>query len=138
MASEHGSDSEEIFEKKNTSKSETKNILKNTQAYHLNNSDNPGTPLVTTLLNGENYCTWVRSIKTALCAKTKLGFIYGGIKKPSSQSKVYHDWETADSLVTNWLINAKEPNLHNNISHASMVRDVLVDLEERFAQTNAP
>lgn len=125
------------MEKKNTSKPETKNTTKNAQDYHLNNYDNPGTPLVTTLLNGENLCTWVRLIKTDLRAKTKLGFIDGSIKKPSSESEVYHDWEKEDSMVATWLNNVIKPNLHNSISHASAVRDVWVDLEERFAHTSA-
>lgn len=133
MAFKYGSDSEEILEKKNTFKLE----IKNTQVYHLKNSDNPRTSLVTTFLNGENYRTWARSIKTALCAKTKLGFIDGSIKKPSSQSEVYHDWEKADSMGTTWLIYVKKPNLHISITHASTTRGVWVDLEERFAHTNA-
>ncbi|CAI8602582.1 unnamed protein product [Vicia faba] len=73
MASEHGSDSEEILESKNTSKPETNNTTKNRQTYNINNSDNSRTPLVTAVLNGENYRTWSRSIKMALHAKTKLG-----------------------------------------------------------------
>lgn len=115
MASEHGPHLEEILEKKNTPKPETKNT---TQAYHLNNFDNLGTPLVTTLLNGENYRTWAGSIKTTLRAKMKFDFIDGSIKKPLSQYEVYHDREKTDSMVTTWLINATKPNLHISISHA--------------------
>lgn len=37
--------------------------------FQLNSSDNPGTPLVAATLNGDNYSTWDRSIKTALRAK---------------------------------------------------------------------
>lgn len=134
----HSSNSEEILEKKNTSKPETKNTTKNTQAYHLNNSDHLGTPLVAELLNGENYLIWVRSIKTALCVKTKVSFIDGSIKKPSSQSEVYHDWEKANLIGTTWLINVTEPNLYSSIPHASRTRDMWVGLEECFVHTNAP
>lgn len=51
-------------------------------AYFLSYSDNPGIPLVAATLNGDNYRTWSRSMKTALRAKTKLGFIDGSITKP--------------------------------------------------------
>lgn len=81
MASEPGPDSEEKLEKKDASKREIKNI----HPYHLRNSDNLGTSLVTTLLNGENYRTWEGSVKTTLCTKTKLSFIDGTIKKLSTQ-----------------------------------------------------
>nr|KYP76408.1 hypothetical protein KK1_020650 [Cajanus cajan] len=41
-------------------------------------------------------------------------------------------------MVTAWIINSIDPSLHGSISHATTTRDVWVDLEERFAQTNAP
>lgn len=65
--------------------------IKNTQTYHLSNYDNSRTPLVITTLNGENYRTRVISIKIGLHAKTKLGFMDGTIKKPSTQSKEYYN-----------------------------------------------
>ncbi|CAJ2668998.1 unnamed protein product [Trifolium pratense] len=44
----------------------------------------------------------------------------------------------ADSMVMAWIINSTDPSLHGSISHASTTKDVWLDLEERFAQTNAP
>ena len=41
-------------------------------------------------------------------------------------------------MVTTWIINATDPILHSSISHSSTARDILLDLEEHFAQTNAP
>lgn len=40
--------------------------------YFLNNSDNPGTPLVTQLLTEHNYHQWSRAVSIALSAKLKL------------------------------------------------------------------
>ncbi|GAU27524.1 hypothetical protein TSUD_147180 [Trifolium subterraneum] len=107
-------------------------------AYHLGSSDNPGTPLVAALLKGENYRTWSRSMRTALRAKTKLGFIDDTVKKPRSNDEDYHLWEKADSMVMAWIINSTYPSLHGSISHASTAKDVWLDLEEHFAQVNAP
>lgn len=90
------------------------------------------------MLNGDNYCTWARSMKIALRAKTKLGFVDGTIKKPASNSEDYAQWEKADSMVMAWIINSIDPILHGSISHAVTVRDVWMDLEECFAQTNVP
>nr|KYP64167.1 hypothetical protein KK1_018757 [Cajanus cajan] len=107
-------------------------------AFYLSSSDNPGTPLVASVLKGPNYRTWARAMKTALRAKMKLGFIDGTIKKPTIGSRDFPNWEKTDSMVMAWLINVVEPSLHGSISHASTTRDIWLDLEERFAQINAP
>ena len=43
----------------------------------LHNSDHPGMVLITAPLTGSNYLTWSRSMKIALIAKQKLGFVNG-------------------------------------------------------------
>jgi hypothetical protein len=93
---------------------------------------------VAVTLKGENYRNWARSMKTALRAKTKLGFIDGSIKKPARTNPDFYSWEKADSMVMAWITNTVDPVLHGSISHASTARDIWEDLEERFAQTNAP
>jgi hypothetical protein len=77
-------------------------------------------------------------MRTALRAKTKLGFIDDTVKKPAPHDEDYYLWEKADSMVMAWIINSTDPSLHGSISHASTAKDVWLDLEERFAQTNAP
>nr|KYP54474.1 hypothetical protein KK1_000662 [Cajanus cajan] len=77
-------------------------------------------------------------MKTSLRAKTKIGFIDGSIKKPPAKFLEFIYWEKADSMVTAWIINSTDSTLHGSISHATMARDVWLDLEERFSQTNAP
>lgn len=113
-------------------------IITPSSPYYLGSSDNPGTPLVAVALKGENYRNWARSMKTALRAKSKLGFIDGSIEKPAFGSSDFLDWEKVDSMVTAWIINSCDSTLHSSISHATTARDVWLDLEERFAQTNAP
>ncbi|KAJ1404983.1 Gag-polypeptide of LTR copia-type [Sesbania bispinosa] len=124
--------------KKNTSAGISIQSITPSSPYYLGASDNPGTPLVTVPLTGDNYRNWARSMRTALRAKTKLGFIDGTIKKPPPRSADLFHWEKADSMVTAWIINSTDPSLHGSISHVTTARDVWVDLEERFAQTNAP
>ncbi|KAJ1419535.1 Gag-polypeptide of LTR copia-type [Sesbania bispinosa] len=106
--------------------------------FYISPSDNPGTPLVVVPLKGDNYRNWARSMKTALRAKMKLGFVDGTIKKPLTTSPEYHAWERTVSMVIAWIINSTDATLHGSISHATTARDVWIDLEERFAQTNAP
>ncbi|XP_020209005.1 uncharacterized protein LOC109793936 [Cajanus cajan] len=74
----------------------------------------------------------------ALRVKTKLGFIDGSIKRLTSHKADYLNWEKVDSMVMAWIINSTNPSLHRSISNATTGRDVWLDLEERFAQTNAP
>ncbi|GAU44486.1 hypothetical protein TSUD_12970 [Trifolium subterraneum] len=135
------SESETEVEKNNTSasnKTKTSSAITNTSSYYLSPSDNPGTPLVAATLKGENRRNWARSMRTALRAKNKLGFIDATIKKPARTDPDFYNWERADSMVMAWIINAVDPVLHGSISHASTARDIWEDLEERFAQTNAP
>ncbi|CAI8596870.1 unnamed protein product [Vicia faba] len=101
--------------------------------YYRSTSDNPGTPLVTAILKGENHRTWARSMKTALRAKMKLDFIDGTITKPGKKTTYYLNWEKEDSMVMAWIINVTDLKLHGSISHAITTRDLWLDLEERFA-----
>ena len=52
-------------------------VVDNNDPLFLYNSDHPGMVLVTAPLTGKNFLTWSRSIKIALGAKMKLGFIDG-------------------------------------------------------------
>ncbi|KAK4385545.1 hypothetical protein Sango_2678500 [Sesamum angolense] len=50
-------------------------------------SDNPRMSLVSNPLNGRNFQFWSRSIKIALGATMKLGFINGKIPKPAEDDE---------------------------------------------------
>lgn len=62
---------------------------RNWDPLFLQNFDHPGMMLVSSLLTGFNYLTWSRSIKIALRAKMKIGFIDGRFKKPETNSSDY-------------------------------------------------
>lgn len=55
----------------------------------LQNSDHLGMNLISTLLTGNNYLTWKRSVKIALGAKTNLGIIDGKFKAPDDKDAKY-------------------------------------------------
>lgn len=67
-------------------------------------------------------------MKTALWAKTKLGFIDETVKKPTHHTIDYINWEKANSMVMAWIINSTYPKLHGRISHATTARDVWLEL----------
>lgn len=72
------------------SKDAAKNIKED--LLFLQNSDHPCMNLITSLLTGNNYLTWSRSVKIALVAKRKLGFINGKCKQPNEKDPKYEQW----------------------------------------------
>jgi len=56
--------------------------------YSLHHSDHPGMVLVSKLLDGDNFSTWHRVMVISLNAKSKLGFIDGTLKAPSTKDKL--------------------------------------------------
>ena len=68
--------------------------------YYLHHSDNPGTVLVSQLLNGDNYVSWNRSMLIALSVKNKLGFVDGSIAKPDgSDPQLLNSWRRNNHIV---------------------------------------
>ncbi|XP_043703795.1 uncharacterized protein LOC122653903 [Telopea speciosissima] len=116
----------------------TPSVSDPTSPYYLHNSDHPGTPLVTQLLNGDNFPTWSRAITMALQAKNKVGFIDGTLKKPADDSTDLSAWSRCNSMVTSWLIHSTIPSIANSILWTTNAHDVWIDLSDRFSQQNAP
>ncbi|KAL0458381.1 UNVERIFIED_CONTAM: hypothetical protein Slati_0465300 [Sesamum latifolium] len=83
--------------------------------YRLKTYDNPGTILVTELLTTENYSTWTRSMRRALRAKNKLGFIDGTITKPNVTNPLFVLWERCNDMIVSWIQNSISPQLKTSI-----------------------
>ena len=49
--------------------------------FFLHQGDSPGTMIVSTPLNGDNYNSWKRAMMIALLAKNKLNFVNGTLPK---------------------------------------------------------
>ncbi|KAL0443893.1 UNVERIFIED_CONTAM: hypothetical protein Slati_2112000 [Sesamum latifolium] len=62
--------------------------------------------LVSNLLDNTNFLSWSRSIKFALRAKLKLGFIKGKVTKPDKADEEFEQWEMADGMVISWILNS--------------------------------
>ncbi|EEF38758.1 conserved hypothetical protein [Ricinus communis] len=59
------------------------------ETNHSQNNDSSGMHLISILLNENNYIPWNRSMKLALGAKDKLGYINGENAEPASTAKEY-------------------------------------------------
>ncbi|KAE8667521.1 Protein QUIRKY [Hibiscus syriacus] len=100
---------------------------------YLHPSDTPGTILISHQLYGpDNYTVWSRSMRIALLAKNKLGFVDGGCCRDDFQSSLQAQWDRCNALVLSWLINSVSKDLSVGIVFASSAAFVWADLKERF------
>jgi len=67
--------------------------------YYLHYSDNLGSILISSPLNGDNYPTWRHAMRMALYAKHKMGFVDGSLPKPSSLVSDFQAWEICNFMV---------------------------------------
>ncbi|XP_026378177.1 uncharacterized protein LOC113272579 [Papaver somniferum] len=106
--------------------------------YDVPASDNPSTVLYSPILTGDNYPTWSRGIARVLRAKNKYGFVDGTIAKPIASDDTLPAWIRANNLVCTWIANSCEAEIKRSISWIENARDIWIDLEDRFSETNMP
>ncbi|KAL0416774.1 UNVERIFIED_CONTAM: hypothetical protein Slati_3509300 [Sesamum latifolium] len=104
--------------------------------YRLETYDNLGTILVIELLTTENYSIWARSMRRALRAKNKLGFIDGTITKPDVTNSLFVVWERCNDMIVSWIQNSISPQLKTRVIFVDDASEIWQELQERFAQQN--
>ncbi|KAL2249992.1 UNVERIFIED_CONTAM: Copia protein [Sesamum indicum] len=92
-------------------------------------NDNPGIGLVSAPLTGNNYPTWARSIRFALGAKRKLGFIDGSYEKPSEDKAAIEQWQTNDCMVVCWIVNSIAKDIAEAFLYAKSARELWDELQ---------
>ncbi|XP_021726194.1 uncharacterized protein LOC110693369 [Chenopodium quinoa] len=117
---------------------EGKQVIPYADPYYLGNSDNSNTPLGTIVFNGKNYVNWSRSVRMALGAKNKLGFIEGKIPKLNVSSDDYNQWIRNDCMIRCWLSASVTPQIAEQMLIVNSAREFWTELAERFGQSNAP
>ncbi|PNX93517.1 retrovirus-related Pol polyprotein from transposon TNT 1-94 [Trifolium pratense] len=113
-------------------------IRKTISPYDITSNDNPGSLITHVQLKGENYDEWASSIRTALRARKKFGFVDGTIGRPGEESSDLEDWWTNNSLLVSWIMNTIEPSLRSTMSHMEVAMDLWNDIKERFSIANGP
>ncbi|KAH0732493.1 hypothetical protein KY285_003442 [Solanum tuberosum] len=104
---------------------------------YLHPSDTPGSILVSQQLTGiENYIGWSNSMKVALLAKHKIGFIDGKCHKVDYKGDLEHEWERCNAFVLSWITNSVSKELANGLMFSSNAHSVWKDLKERFDKRN--
>ncbi|KAL0443952.1 UNVERIFIED_CONTAM: hypothetical protein Slati_2117900 [Sesamum latifolium] len=101
----------------------------------LYGGDNPGATLVYILLDGSNFLSWSRSVRLALGAKWKLGFIDGTCTKPVGNSDEIEQWECVDCMVVSWLLNSIQKDIAEAFIYTTSARNLWEELETRFGES---
>ncbi|XP_075084341.1 uncharacterized protein LOC142167877 [Nicotiana tabacum] len=111
--------------------------IDHTDPLFLHPSDTPSSVLIPIQLTGsEKYGLWQRTLRIALLAKRKLGFVTGTCKKDSFKKELHEEWETCNTIVFSWIMNTVSQNLVSGIAYATDAHLVWKDLKERFDKVN--
>ena len=108
---------------------------------YLHHAKSPGAMLVFEVLTGENYHTWARSMKKALIAKNKFGFVDGTITLSSPLIKTpaaIDTWIRCDNMVGSWLNKAVSPQIRISITYRDTTLEIWNDLRDTHSQGNGP
>lgn len=106
--------------------------------YYLTNGDNPGTSLISEVLDGSNFNTWNLAITIALEAKNKIAFVDGSLPRPSANHPHYRIWSRCNSMVKSWILNSVTKSIYGSILRFSDASEIWKDLTSRFHITNLP
>ncbi|KAL0331756.1 UNVERIFIED_CONTAM: Retrovirus-related Pol polyprotein from transposon RE2 [Sesamum angustifolium] len=104
----------------------------------LHGGDHPGMSLVSVPLDGSNYLSWSRSVKLALGAKQKLGFIDGTCDKPTENKAELEQWQRVDCMVVSWLLNSISKDIAEAFLYTTSAQDLWEELATRFGESNGP
>ncbi|XP_075106768.1 uncharacterized protein LOC142179791 [Nicotiana tabacum] len=111
--------------------------IDHTHPLYVHPSDTPGSILIPVKLTGsENSGLWRRSMRIALQAKRKLGFVTDTCRNDQFRTELHEDWETCNAIVLSWIMNTVLPDLTSGIVYASSAHLVWKDLMERFDKVN--
>jgi len=79
--------------------------------YYIHPSENPSNIMVSSLLVGPNYHSWARSMKRAMIAKNKFGFLSGTILMPDLHHPLYPLWKWYHNFIHSWLMHSVSPQI---------------------------
>ncbi|XP_072080945.1 uncharacterized protein [Arachis hypogaea] len=96
----------------NSNRANLSPILDPTSHYYLHPGESPGTPLIASILNLNNYHTWETSMSRALRGKNKIKCIDGSLPKPPSDDPLFEAWERCNMYVGDiFCITAKQEDM---------------------------
>uniref|UniRef100_A0A1J3EFZ9 Retrovirus-related Pol polyprotein from transposon TNT 1-94 n=1 Tax=Noccaea caerulescens TaxID=107243 RepID=A0A1J3EFZ9_NOCCA len=106
--------------------------------YFLTSGDNPGTSIISEVLDGTNYNTWIIAITIALDAKNKIAFVDGSLPRPPESHPHYRIRSRCNSMVKSWILNSITKEIYGSILRFNDAHEIWKDLMTRFRITNLP
>ena len=108
--------------------------------YSLHHYDHPRMVLVSKPLDGDDSSTWRRAMVISLNAKSKLGFVDGTLKAPSTKDKLeeYAAWKKCHYMVLSWIFNSLITDIIDSVIFYDTAYEFWEDLQNRFSQSHAP
>ncbi|KAL0358417.1 UNVERIFIED_CONTAM: hypothetical protein Sangu_0691100 [Sesamum angustifolium] len=104
----------------------------------LHTGNHPRMSLVSSLLDGRNYLPWSQSVRLALGAKQKLGFVDGTSEKPLGNKDKIEQRERVECMVISWLLNSISKEIVEAFLKVASTRDLWQELEAIFGEGNGP
>ncbi|KAL1192575.1 hypothetical protein V5N11_020678 [Cardamine amara subsp. amara] len=101
--------------------------------YDLSSGDNPGCVISQPQLRGSNYDEWSESIRLALRARKKFGFVDGKISNPGEDSEDFENWCANNALVISWIKLTVDPTLRSNLAHCEVASDLWEHIRVRYS-----
>ncbi|KAH7569415.1 hypothetical protein JRO89_XS06G0157600 [Xanthoceras sorbifolium] len=118
---------------------ETNKGVDSSSPYYLHPSSNTDRIISPVVLRGNNYNEWARSVRNALKANNKLGFIDGSIQPPKpTESTMYSPWVQVNSMLGAWLHNTLDASIRSTVPITDDVGDMWEDIRQRFSVGNGP
>ncbi|XP_074299748.1 uncharacterized protein LOC141630906 [Silene latifolia] len=99
--------------------------------FFVSQTDKPGNFMTTARLTLANFDDWSYSVRTALNARRKYGFLNGTYTEPIPPCTA-DDWETIHSLLVSWLMNVITPEVKSLLPNYENAKLLWDDLHNRF------
>jgi len=109
-------------------------------SYSPHHSDHPRMVLVSKSLNGENFSTWRKAMVISSNGKSKLGFVDGTFKAPSTEDnpEEYVACKKCNDIVLSWIFNSFSHDIVDSVIFYDTAHEVWEDLQNCFSQSHAP
>ncbi|XP_014523577.1 uncharacterized protein LOC106779879 [Vigna radiata var. radiata] len=105
-----------------------------TSPFYLHPEENPGSTLISQVLNETNYSSWSRNMRRALLSKNKIKFIDGSIKKPKKTETLFDTWQRCNMMVLSWIIKTLSPQIAESVIYVEEAKELWDELKERFSK----